>query len=128
MKGFSILLAVPIFLGAAGCGAKSGDRPVKIGFMPKLVGIPYFNACKRGAEEAAKEVGLELVYNGPTQADANQQINMLNQWAASGEYAIIAVACNDPDLVAPTLREARQRGILVVTYDADSQPDAREYF
>src|SRR5439155_12035711 len=51
-----------------------------------------------------------------------------NQWVASGEYAVIAVACNDPDLVAPTLRQARQRGILVVTYDADSQPDARDYF
>lgn len=128
MKPFGYLLALPLIAVAAGCAAKSGDRPVKIGFMPKLVGIPYFNACKRGAEEAAKELGLDLVYNGPTQADANQQINLLNQWVASGEYAVIAVACNDPDLVAPTLRQARERGILVVTYDADSQPDAREYF
>src|SRR5206468_3028856 len=38
------------------------------------------------------------------------------------------VACNDPDLVAPTLQQARKKGVLVVTYDADSQPDAREYF
>jgi ABC-type sugar transport system substrate-binding protein len=96
--------------------------------MPKLVGIPYFNACQRGAEEAAKELGIELFYNGPTQADANQQINMLSQWIASGEYAVIALACNDPDLVAPTLQQARKKGIHVVTYDADSQPEAREYF
>src|SRR5262245_2070829 len=123
-----LLLSLLLIIGGAGCATKSADRPVKIGFMPKLVGLPYFNACQRGAEEAARELGVELFYNGPTQADANQQINMLSQWIASGEYAVIAVACNDPDLIAPTLRQARKQGILVVTYDADSQPDAREFF
>src|SRR5437660_11061508 len=102
MRRFWYWLALSLIVNATGCAAKPGDRPVKIGFMPKLVGIPYFNACRRGAGEAAKELGVELVYNGPTQADANQQINLLNQWVASGEYAVVALACNDPDLVAPT--------------------------
>jgi rhamnose transport system substrate-binding protein len=124
----SCLPLVLLVFALTGCASKPADRPLKIGFMPKLVGIPYFNACQRGAEEAAKELGIELFYNGPTQADANQQINMLSQWIASGEYSVIALACNDPDLVAPTLQQARKKGILVVTYDADSQSDAREYF
>ena len=40
---------------AAGCATRSA-KPTggKIGFMPKLVGIPYFNACQRGAEEALR--------------------------------------------------------------------------
>lgn len=117
-----------IVLGLIGCGGKSPERAVKIGFMPKLVGIPYFVACKRGAEEAAKELGIELVFNGPTAADANQQINMLNQWVASGQFACIVVACNDPDLVAPALAQAKKKNIHVVTYDADSKPEARDYF
>jgi ABC-type sugar transport system substrate-binding protein len=96
--------------------------------MPKLVGIPYFNACERGAKEAAEQLGIKLVYNGPSKADANQQIDLLNQWINSGEYDCIAIACNDPDLLAPSLKEARQKGILVITYDADAQPDARQFF
>src|SRR5262249_20158632 len=59
---------------------------------------------------------------------SNQQIDLLNQWIASGTYDCIAVACNDPDLVAPALKSARQSGIMVVTYDADSQADARQFF
>lgn len=128
MKPLSYLLALALVAGAAGCASKPTGGPAKVGVMPKLVGIPYFNACKLGAATAAGELGLNFNYNGPTQADANQQINLLNQWIASGEYAVIAVACNDPDLLAPTLRQAKQRGIQVVTYDADSQPDAREFF
>jgi rhamnose transport system substrate-binding protein len=120
----AVALAVPV----AGCGAKPASRPFTVGFMPKLVGIPYFNACKRGAEEAAGELGIPLVYDGPNKADVNQQIDLLNQWVASGSYDCLAVACNEPDRVAGVLRRARQKGLLVVTYDADTQPDARHFF
>src|SRR5207302_8532626 len=98
MKRLAALCLMALALGAvAGCGSKQGN---KIGFMPKLAGIPYFNACKRGAEEAAGELGIDLVYNGPTKADVDQQIDLLNQWTASGDFNCIAVACNDPDQVA----------------------------
>jgi ABC-type sugar transport system substrate-binding protein len=114
-------------LGCRGASTPSAAG-TKIGFMPKLVGIPYFEACRRGADEAAKELGLTLVYNGPTETDVNKQIDLLNQWVASGDYAMVCVACNDPDLIAPALRDARGKKVSVVTYDADSQPDARSFF
>jgi rhamnose transport system substrate-binding protein len=125
LLGVALLLAA---LGAAGCPGGPGSRQFSVGFMPKLVGIPYFNACKRGAEEAAGELKIHLTYDGPTKADSNEQLDLLNQWAASGAYDCIAVACNDPDLVAPALKAARRNNVLVVTYDADSQPDARQFF
>lgn len=123
-----LILASAVLMAVSGCASKPSEQKVKIGFMPKLVGIPYFTACQRGAEEAAKELGLELVFNGPTQADINQQINLLNQWIASGDFAVIAVACNDPDNIVPTLQEAKDKGIPVVTYDADAKPEARTFF
>jgi ABC-type sugar transport system substrate-binding protein len=129
---FAIVLSLPLLFG---CGRSESPQPApgekaafKIGFMPKLVGIPYFNACKRGAEEAARELGIPLRYDGPTKADAQQQIDLLQQWVDSGEFQAIVVACNDPDLVAEILRDAMAKGILVVTYDADTQPDARKFF
>jgi ABC-type sugar transport system substrate-binding protein len=121
------LLLLPL-LAVLGCGGKPAEHVFTIGFMPKLVGIPYFNACKRGAEQAAQELKIKLDYNGPTKAEANQQIDLLNQWAASGTYDLIAVSCNDPDLVAPALLEARKKGILVLTYDADAREEARQFF
>ena len=53
---------------------------------------------------------------------------MLDQWAASGAFDCICTACNDPDLVARSLKNARQQGLLIVTFDADTQPDARQFF
>jgi len=96
--------------------------------MPKLTGIPYFTACDKGAEEAAKELGIELKYDGPKNADSNEQIDLLHSYVASGSYDCLAVACNDPDLVARSLRDALHNNMLVVTYDADTQPDARQFF
>jgi ABC-type sugar transport system substrate-binding protein len=125
MKRLILILVGLSFI--AGCNTAKTGKP-KMGFMPKLVGIPYFNACKRGAEEAAKELGIDLVYNGPTDTDVNKQIDIIKQWSASGEYDTICVACNEPDQIANALRDARKRGLHVVTYDADSQPDARAFF
>ena len=32
-------------------------QKIRIGMMPKLVGIDYFNACEQGARAAAAELG-----------------------------------------------------------------------
>jgi len=119
VRRFLSLALLLVFCAGVGCGGRT-SRPFTVGFMPKLVGIPYFNACKRGAEEAATELTIKLVYNGPRAADSNEQTNLLDQWVASGSYDCLCVACNDPDLVANSLRNARKNGLLVVTFDADS--------
>ena len=82
-----ILLVLPLLL--PGC-QKKADRPFTVGFMPKLVGIPYFNACKKGAQEAADELGIALRYDGPTEAEASLQNKMLDQWISSGEFDAVA--------------------------------------
>ncbi|MBM3459155.1 MAG: autoinducer 2 ABC transporter substrate-binding protein, partial [Armatimonadetes bacterium] len=111
----------------AGTGNK---KPLKIGFMPKIKGIPYFQACERGAKEAAAELGgIELIYDGPVDAKSEEQSAMVDTWVLR-KFDAICVACNDPDQIAPTLARARDAGITVVTYDADSNPSAsrRQFF
>jgi rhamnose transport system substrate-binding protein len=125
MKRIWIILLTALTL--TGCG-QPAKRGVKIGFMPKLTGIPYFNACKKGAEEAAKELDVELVYNGPTSADADKQIALLNGWVSSGNVDVICVACCDHSLLARPLGKALKKKIPVITYDADTQPEARDFF
>jgi len=112
-----------------GCKDRSATTKhrLKIGLMPKLVGIPYFNACERGAREAAAELGVDLTFDGPTTNDVVQQNKLIQTWIAR-RFDVIAVAPNDPHAVADKLRRARQRGIHVLTWDADAAKDAREFF
>jgi len=130
-------VAAPLLL--AGCSssdsAKSGksrsgektSHTLQIAMMPKLVGIDYFNAVQQGAQEAAKEIGANLIWDGPVSADVSKQIEMLDTWIAR-KVDVIAVAPNDPNALSPTLEKARKRDIKVITYDADSTPESRDYF
>ena len=46
--------------------------------VPKNLGNPYFYAANTGAQKAATELGVTVLYQGPTTADATAQITMLN--------------------------------------------------
>lgn len=104
---------------STGDTASSGSKNVV--FMPKLVGIPYFTTCNEGAQEAAKELGITCTYNGPTTADAAQQVTMLEDYIAQGVDAI-AVAPNDPAAMASVLKKAKDAGILVMDWDTQADP------
>ena len=41
--------------------------------MPKSKGNAYFIACRKGAEEAAAELGVKLIWDGPTDPDPAKQ-------------------------------------------------------
>ena len=106
----------------SGSGA---DRPagkrLKVGMLPKLVGIDYFNECQKGAQEAASELGIDLAYDGPSTDKVELQVQMIDEWIALG-YDAIAVSPNDPEVIAPALKRARDAGIVVLTWDADANP------
>jgi ribose/xylose/arabinose/galactoside ABC-type transport system permease subunit/ABC-type sugar transport system substrate-binding protein len=101
-------------------------RPI-IAVMPKAKGDPYFVSCRIGAEEAARELGVELIWDGPTGLDAAKQNEIVESWITRGVDAI-AVAVENQAGISTVLRKARGRGIHVLTWDADAEPDAREYF
>lgn len=103
-------------------------KTLKIAMLPKFKGENYFDACKVGAEEAAKELGVEFLYDGPPQNDATNQnqVNILEGWIAQ-EVDVIIVSPNDPDAITATLENARSQGIKVLTYDADAN-GGRDFF
>jgi rhamnose transport system substrate-binding protein len=122
---------------ALGCGDSSssgrsaGDSPgqIRIGMMPKLIGISFFDAAERGAQEAAQELQVKLIYDGPTSDSAEEQAGLVNTWAAQG-FDVIAVAPNDPDAIASKLADAKATGATVLTWDTDANPEksGRELF
>ena len=98
-----------------------------VAMMPKAKGDPYFASCRVGAEEAAKELGVELIWDGPTGLDAARQNEVVENWITRKVDAI-AVAVENRAGISTVLRKARERGIKVLTWDADADPDARDFF
>jgi len=107
---------------------------LKIAMMPKFKGENYFDAVKIGAEEAVAQLNnpkrnVQFLYDGPPQDQATnqRQVDILEGWIAQ-KVNVILVSPNDPNAIAPTLQKARQRGIKVLTFDADARTDARDLF
>jgi rhamnose transport system substrate-binding protein len=96
--------------------------------VPKLVGIGYFNATSKGIADAAKEMGtMTAKTDGPSKANIDDQITLIDNYVTSGVDGIL-FAANDPVAIAPVLKKALAAGINVVGYDANSTPDARQWF
>jgi rhamnose transport system substrate-binding protein/rhamnose transport system permease protein len=112
--------------GSSGASPSSSERVV-IAMMPKAKGDPYFVSCRVGAEEAAKELGVDLIWDGPTGLDAARQNELVENWITRG-VDVIAVAVENRVGLSTVLRKARSRGIHVLTWDADAEPDARDFF
>ncbi len=130
----TLALAVGLAL-TAGCkkSAESGSstssdgKKLTIALMPKSKGNAYFISCKAGADEAAKEVGAELIFDGPTDPDPAKQNEIIENWITLG-VDVIAVACENKEGISTALKKAKSKGIKVVTYDSDANIDARDIF
>ncbi|HEV7980595.1 autoinducer 2 ABC transporter substrate-binding protein [Amycolatopsis sp.] len=116
-------------LGLSGCSDKTGSeaKPTRIAFVPKVGGIPYFEAMNTGAQEAAKQLGVEWDSIGPATVDPAEQIRII-EGLIQKHVDVIVVAPNDPASVAPAIAEARAQGIHVMTSDTDAPASQRELF
>jgi rhamnose transport system substrate-binding protein len=101
-------------------------EPKRIALVVKALGIGFFEAANKGAEEAAKELGdVEIIYTGPTDTTAEGQIEVINALIAQKVDAI-AISANDTDALVPTLKKAMDRGITVISWDSGVAKDGRQ--
>ncbi|MDE0114712.1 MAG: substrate-binding domain-containing protein, partial [Albidovulum sp.] len=105
------------------CVAQAQDKP-RYAMLVRVLGNTAFELARIGAEEAAEELGIELIYTGPTENTAEGQINLINSLIAQRVNAIMITA-NDATALTPSLKRAAQRGISVVTWDQDTESSAR---
>ena len=92
--------------------------------VPKNLGNPYFDSGNLGAQEAAAELGVTVVYQGSATPDATEQIQLLNSLIAQ-KVSGLAVSANDADALEPTGKAAMEAGIPVVSWDASIAPGGR---
>jgi ribose/xylose/arabinose/galactoside ABC-type transport system permease subunit/ABC-type sugar transport system substrate-binding protein len=119
-------------LTSSGRGEAFGPAPTPtkrlvVALTPKARADPYFVSCKEGADEAAAELGVELLWDGPTDPDPARQNEIVEAWITRG-VDVIAASAASPEAISTVLRKAQQRGIKVITWDADARPDARSFF
>jgi ABC-type sugar transport system substrate-binding protein len=108
--------------------ADLAGQPITVVDIPKLIGIGYFNATAAGMQEAAAELGnVEVINDGPTSANIDEQITFIDNYITQGVNGVL-FAANDPVAIGPVLQKALEAGIHVVGYDANSVPEAREWF
>jgi ribose transport system substrate-binding protein len=132
-------LVVIGFLGAAGCGDSgstggSGNGGAAGGGGKRLVILnngdsPFWDACRAGMEEAAKdlklkEAGLRADFES-NDATPQGQLDKLRTFASQSDIAAVAISAVDGNnaAIADQMRELRKKGVQVVTVDSDIDRD-----
>ena len=105
--------------------AASGDYKLALITMDSI--DQHWITLKEGAEKAASELGVELVFMAPNTKDDAQQIEQVNNAVAGGCDAII-VAANGPDAISSALNEASAAGVKIVYVDSPANVPAEATF
>ena len=105
--------------GAPKPAAAGGGAGLKIVFIPKNTGNPYFKNVIQGFEDASKEIKADFVTTGPATGDATSQISYIKDQIQRG-VDVIAISANSPDALNAVLDQAKAKGITVLTVDADT--------
>ena len=121
MKAKTITLTL-IGLALAGTfGTLAAQNKPAIATVVKISGIPWFNRMEVGVKEfAAANPTVSASQSGPAAADAAQQLKIIEDLIARKVNAL-AVVPMDPAVIEGALKRAMDRGIVVVTHEADNQ-------
>jgi len=93
-----------------------------VGLVTKTNTNPFFVKMKEGFEAKAKEVGLTpQAYAGKVDGDNDGQVKAIEQLMAAGAKGILLVP-SDSTAIVPTVKKARDAGIIVITLDTPLDP------
>lgn len=98
--------------------APSPGGSVKMVFIPKSKGIPYYESMYPEFERAAKELDARFDVAGPAKTDATSQIPIIKDQVQQGVNAIL-IAPNSADALNRELDAARSKGVKVISVNQD---------
>lgn len=120
-----LFLCAGLLAFAAGTQESQAKGAMKVAMVVKNLGNSFFEACRDGGLEAAKEIGgVELIYQGPSTPTAEGQIEIIDSLIAQKVNAI-AVSANDVDALVPICKKAAKAGIKVISFDSGIAADGR---
>ena len=108
---------------AAEAAAPADAAPMYIPVMAKGFQHQFWQAVKTGAEAAAKDLGVEIYFDGPaSETEIDAQVNMVKNELAKNPKAI-ALAALSTEAVTEILEECAEKGIPVIGFDSGVPDD-----
>jgi simple sugar transport system substrate-binding protein len=104
---------------AAAPSADGGDE-LTFTTVVKIAGINWFDRMEDGVNQWGEENGVNASLVGPAEADAAQQIPIIEDLIAQGVDALCVIPM-DPEQLDPVLKKAMDAGITVITHEASNQ-------
>ncbi|MCH2106841.1 MAG: substrate-binding domain-containing protein, partial [Planctomycetes bacterium] len=121
-------LTLSLLLIAASCSADDTSDKLQIAVIPKGTTHEFWKSVHAGAETAAQELGVEVLWKGPLiESDRNAQIQVVEDFVTRGVDGIVLMPLDRVALVRPA-REAQQAGVPVIIADSDLDWDGRVSF
>ena len=107
--------------------AAQAQQAKRIAFIPKITTENFFIQAGNGAKEMGKQLGVEVVYDGPKTASVSEQAKSVKKYVDEG-YDAIAISSVSPDGLNRVLEQAMQKGVKIVTWDSDVNPNYRSFY
>src|SRR5215469_17707938 len=119
-KRLSVALTACALAAGMAAVAYAAENPTIVTVV-KVTGISWFNRMDDGVKEFGKDnPNISVYQTGPGRADAAQQLKIIDDLIAK-KVSAIAVVPYDPPTLEPALKKAMDRGIKVVTHEADNE-------
>ena len=122
-----VMIAALIGLFCISSMRADAQQPKRIAFIPKITTENFFIQAGNGAKEMGKQLGIEVVYDGPQAASVSEQAKSVQKYVNEG-YDAIAISSVSPDGLNRILEQAMQKGVKVVTWDSDVNPAFRSFY
>ena len=107
----------------------AGSKKITVAIVPKLLGLPVFEANVKGAKQVASSLNESIDYTASVKASGADQAQVIEGLVNSNNPPdVIAYSANDPTSIVPALKAAAAKGIKVIGFDSDVDPSARSYF
>jgi rhamnose transport system substrate-binding protein len=104
---------------ATQAASSAGSGKIQIVFIPKNMGNSYFDLIGTGFKQAASEYQADFTTVAPaSDSDPAGQIAFIKDQIQRG-VQVIAVIPNSTTALIPVLKQAMDKGITVITLDAD---------
>ncbi len=125
-KKILVLLSIVFLLGAMACfaggqgeEAAGGEEEVTLGLSVSTLNNPFFVTLRDGAQEAADELGVNLVVVD-SQNDAATEASNIEDLIQRGVDALL-INPTDSEAAVPSVRKANDAGIPVFTIDRSAE-------
>jgi fructose transport system substrate-binding protein len=93
-----------------------------VGLITKTEGNPFFVKMREGAQAKAKDLGLELrTFAGKFDGDNDSQVAAIENLISAGAKGF-AIVPSDSSAIVPTIKKARDAGLLVIVLDTPLDP------